>query len=134
MQVHPRALAATLAMAAAFLLALSATSSVLKPSRSMLIQQKLAYDGPYDTPPVTWYYPANTGTYFTGENKLGYEWNDVEYQWPSVTYEPGVMTDRGIASTTADTIGYDTGPTTAAYPLGLGGDEGNVIYQDYGER
>ncbi len=61
MPMQPRALAASLSMAAAFLLILTVTTSLLKPSRSVLIQQQLAYDGPYDTPPVTWYYPANTG-------------------------------------------------------------------------
>lgn len=61
MALQPRALAATLAMAAAFLLVLAVTESAIKQSRTGLIQQKLAYDGPYDTPPVTWYYPANTG-------------------------------------------------------------------------
>eukprot|EP00961_Rhodomonas_salina_P282170 3812880-Rhodomonas_salina.1 len=91
MALQPRALAATLAMAAAFLLVLAVTESAIKQSRTGLIQQKLAYDGPYDTPPVTWYYPANTGTYFTGENTLGYEWKDVQYQVPSVTYEPGQL-------------------------------------------
>lgn len=30
-------------------------------------------------------------TYFTGENTLGYEWKDVQYQVPSVTYEPGQL-------------------------------------------
>ena len=34
---------------------------------------------------------------------------------------PGVMTDNGLAMSTADTIGFNTGPTTTAQPFGAGG-------------
>ena len=33
-------------------------------------EQRLAYDGMYDTPPVTWYYPATGDA--GGANALGY--------------------------------------------------------------
>lgn len=79
-------------------------------------QQQLAYDGMYDTPPVTWYYPAGS----SNENTLGYTWNNAEMQNTAVTYEPGMMTDHGIAHTTEDTIGFATGETTTAYPFGTG--------------
>ena len=74
--------------------------------------------GMYDTPPVTWFYPANSQ-----ENTLGYTWDQAAMQRTSVTYEPGMMTvdDSGepsIARTTEDTVGFLTGPTTTAYPLG----------------
>jgi len=46
--------------------------------------QRLAYDGMYDTPPVTWYYPSST----TSENMLGYTFNNAEYQTPEVMYTP----------------------------------------------
>jgi len=45
--------------------------------------QRLAYDGMYDTPPVTWYYPSSTS-----ENTLGYTFNNAEYQTPEVMYTP----------------------------------------------
>ena len=35
--------------------------------------QQLAYDGPTDTPPVTWYFPA-TDT----QNTLGYTWDEAQ--------------------------------------------------------
>jgi len=78
--------------------------------------QQLAYDGPTDTPPVTWYFPA-TDT----QNTLGYTWNEAQYQDVGGTYMPGVMTDNGLAQSTADTIGFNTGPTTTAQPFGAGG-------------
>ncbi len=42
-------------------------------SRPVRVQrgQRLAYDGMYDTPPVTWYYPA-TGNAGGAANTLGY--------------------------------------------------------------
>lgn len=135
-------------------------------------QQQLAYDGPYDTPPVTWYFPASNN-----QNTLGYTWNEAQakpppcpllspsslppftlhpspltpllssplpfplssapyflhlttrapstqMQTPTVTYGPGVPTNNGIAYTTADTVGYDFGDVTSAYPMG-----GNADYQ-----
>ena len=39
--------------------------------------QKLAYDGPYDTPPVTWYFPGPNN-----ENTLGFNWADVQVCHP----------------------------------------------------
>ena len=54
-------------------------------------QQQLAYDGPYDTPPVTWYYPATTNN----ENTLGYTWDKADMQNTAVTYEPGIMNPLG---------------------------------------
>ena len=77
---------------------------------------ELAYDGPYDTPPVTWYYPATD----TNTNTLGYTWDNAQMQNTEVVYEPGMMTDHGIARTTEDTVGFLTGETTTAYPLGTG--------------
>jgi hypothetical protein len=35
--------------------------------------QRLAYDSPTDTPPVTWYFPAGST-----ENTLGYTWNEAQ--------------------------------------------------------
>jgi len=37
------------------------------------------------------------------------------------TYQPGVVMENGIAMTTADTIGFNTGPTTYSQPFGAGG-------------
>ena len=82
-------------------------------------QQQLAYDGPYDTPPVTWYFPGSSN-----QNTLGYTWNNAQMQTPTVTYGPGVPTNNGMAYTTADTIGYDFGDTTTSHPMG-----GNAVYQ-----
>ena len=81
----------------------SAPSSLLG-FRYAARQQALAYDGPFDTPPVTWYYPASS----TNENTLGYTWNNAEMQNTAVTYVPG-----------------PTGDATSAYPLGT-----NVEYQN----
>ena len=46
--------------------------------------QRLAYDGMYDTPPVTWYYPAQENS----QNTLGYTYNNAQYQSPEVVYTP----------------------------------------------
>lgn len=93
----------------------SSPSALLSAAR----QQQLAYDGPYDTPPVTWYFPGSSN-----QNTLGYTWNNAQMQTPTVTYGPGVPTSKGMAYTTADTIGYDFGDTTTAHPMG-----GNAVYQ-----
>ena len=79
-------------------------------------RDELAYDGPFDTPPVTWYYPATSNNV----NTLGYTWDNAQMQNTEVVYEPGMMTDQGIAHTTEDTVGFLTGETTTAYPLGTG--------------
>ena len=55
--------------------------------RAAARQQQLAYDGPYDTPPVTWYYPATTNQ----ENTLGYTWDGVNMQNTEVIYTPGMV-------------------------------------------
>jgi hypothetical protein len=57
-------------------------------------QQQLAYDGPYDTPPVTWYYPATTNQ----ENTLGYTWDGVNMQNTEVVYTPGMVSAAGRAA------------------------------------
>ena len=114
--------------------------------RAAARQQQLAYDGPYDTPPVTWYYPATTNQ----ENTLGYTWDGVNMQNTEVIYTPGMvsaavpsrcgscvragrarvqtpdagfcaqMTDEGIVTSTEQTVGFPTGETTTTYPLGTG--------------
>eukprot|EP00960_Hanusia_phi_P052375 761416-Hanusia_phi.AAC.5 len=121
-----QAVAAAAAAAAAVALVLFGAltlSPAATPGTSLLGSDgmMLAYDGMYDTPPVTWYFPGSQQ-----ENTLGYTWNNVEYQTPTTTYTPGIVTQDGIATTTADTIGFLTGPTSTAYPLGT-----NVEYQSY---
>lgn len=46
--------------------------------------QRLAYDGMYDTPPVTWYYPQQDNS----QNTLGYTYNNAQYQSPEIVYTP----------------------------------------------
>ena len=84
-------------------------------------RDELAYDGPYDTPPVTFYYPATSNN----ENTLGFTWNNADMQNTEVTYVPGMMTDNGIATSTVDTIGFPVGANTWTHPFGDG-----VEYQD----
>ncbi|EKX45421.1 hypothetical protein GUITHDRAFT_138994 [Guillardia theta CCMP2712] len=119
-----QAMVAAAVAATALLVLIALASSSLSLSRTNLLgsgRMMLAYDGMYDTPPVTWYFPGSQQ-----ENTLGYTWNNVEYQTPTTTYTPGIVTQDGIAMTTADTIGFLTGPTSTAYPFGT-----NVEYQSY---
>ena len=58
----------------------------------------LAYDGPFHTPPVTWYHTTSS----TNENTLGSTWNNAEMQNTAVAYMPGMMTDHGTATSTVD--------------------------------
>ena len=61
--------------------------------------QRLAYDGTYDTPPVTWYFPGNQAP----SNNLGYTWNNAEYQTPEVTYTPTSYSSAPTSMATAPT-------------------------------
>ena len=45
--------------------------------------QQLAYDGAFDTPPVTWYFPASPPP-----STLGYTYDSAQYQTPEVVYVP----------------------------------------------
>ena len=45
--------------------------------------QQLAYDGAFDTPTVTWYFPASPPP-----STLGYTYDSAQYQTPEVVYVP----------------------------------------------
>jgi hypothetical protein len=62
------------------------------------VRDILAYDGPFHTPPVTWYHTTSS----TNENTLGSTWNNAEMQNTAVAYMPGMMTDHGTATSTVD--------------------------------
>ena len=69
----------------------------------LLLGQRLAYDGIYDTPPVTWYFPGNQAP----SNNLGYTWSNAEYQTPEVTYTPTSYSSAPTSMATAPTWSKD---------------------------